>query len=237
MFRPMQRLAPGTSLMVDSTEGPSRPGHLKEYMLCSGCEGQFSTYERIAGRFLADLNQYSLRGPERRIRRSSLDYANLKLFFLSALWRCAVARDPMTRQVDLGPRLARLTDLLRTGDPGGQEEYPVHLRLLDESPMARNAVLTVHVPMRDRGHRGFAMVEYGVEISWISDGRGASVQNAPLMLQEDGTWLIEVIPGARSFPWRQAVTRAHDQDRERLKDPRLAARLARQHLAREGVQS
>ena len=35
MFRPMARLAPGTSMRVASSEGRSRPGHLKEYMLCA----------------------------------------------------------------------------------------------------------------------------------------------------------------------------------------------------------
>ena len=124
MFRPMARLAPGTPMRVDSREGRSRPGHLKESMLCPRCEEQFSAHERIAARFLADLNQCQLRAREPKIRRSYLDYANLKLFFLSVLWRCAVARDPMTSQVDLGPRLPRLTALLRASDPGGQEEIP-----------------------------------------------------------------------------------------------------------------
>ena len=109
MFRPMARLAPGTPMRAASSEGRSRPGHLKEYMLCARCEEQFSAHERIAARFLADLNQYQLHARERKIRRSYLDYANLKLFFLSVLWRCAVARDPMTSQVNLGRRLPRLT--------------------------------------------------------------------------------------------------------------------------------
>ena len=233
MFRPMQRLAPGTPHRVESREGRSRPGHLKEYMLCAGCEDQFGTHERVAARFLTDVNHYQLRAGERTIRRSSLDYAHLKLFFLSVLWRCAVARDPMTRQVGLGPRLPRLTALLRADDPGGQEEYAILLRLLDESPMARNALLTVPVPMRDAARRGYAMVGFGVEISWIADQRGVANENAPWILREDGTWSIEVIKGSRSFPWRQSVTRAHEQDRERLRDPRLAARLPRRHLARD----
>ena len=166
-------------MRVDSSEGRSRPGHLKEYMLCPRCEEQFSAHERIAARFLADLNQCQLRAREPKIRRSYLDYANLKLFFLSVLWRCAVARDPMTSQVDLGPRLPRLTALLRASDPGGQEEFPVLLRLLDESPMARNAVLTVPVPMREGSRRGYAMVGIGVEISWVADHNEEYPAGAP----------------------------------------------------------
>ena len=216
MYRPMGRLAPGTPIRFDPLEGKSRPGHLKEYMLCSRCEDQFSAHERVAARFLADLNQVQSPAHERKIRRSSLDYASLKLFFLSVLWRCAVARDPITQMVELGPRLSRLTALLQTDDPGKQEEFAIFLRLLDESPMARNAVLTVPVPMRDSSRRGYAVVGYGVEVSWVSDRRGVSHKSAPWILKEDGTWLIEVISGSRSFPWRQAVTKAHEQDRRIL---------------------
>ena len=221
MFRPMARLAPGTPMRVASSEGRSRPGHLKEYMLCARCEEQFSAHERIAARFLADLNEHQLHARERKIRRSYLDYANLKLFFLSVLWRCAVARDPMTRQVNLGRRLPRLTALLQASDPGGQEEFAVLLRLLDESPIARNAVLTVPVPMREGSRRGYAMVGNGVEISWVADQRGAPCGSAPWILHEDGTWLIEVISGSRSFPWRQSVTRSHEQDRRRANERAL----------------
>ena len=216
MYRPMGRLAPGTPIRVDSSEGKSRPGHLKEYMLCSGCEKQFSAHEHVAARFLADLNRLQLQAYEHRIRRSSLDYPSLKLFFLSVLWRCAIARDPITRMVDLGPRLHKLTALLQANEPGKQEDFAIFLRLLNESSMARNAVLTVPVPMRDTSRRGYAMVGNGVEISWVTDQRGVAFKSAPWMLKEDGTWLVEVISGSRSFPWRQAVTRSHEQDRRTL---------------------
>ena len=182
-------------------------------MLCSRCENQFCGHERVAERFLTDINQIQLQAHERSIRRSSLDYPSLKLFFLSVLWRCAVARDPMTWMVNLRPRLSKMTALLQANDPGRQEEFAIFLRLLDESPMARNAVLTIPVPMRDASRRGYAMVGNGVEVSWVTDQQGVSHKSAPWILQEDGTWLVEVIPGARSFPWRQAVTRSHKQDR------------------------
>lgn len=216
MYRPMGQLAPGTPIRVDYLESKSRPGHLKEYMLCSRCEGRFSAYETVAALFLTDINQIPLRAHEHRIRKSALNYSSLKLFFMSVLWRCAVARDPITRMINLGSRLPKLTALLRANDPGKQEDFAVFLRLLDESPMARNAVLTVPVPMRDATRRGYAMVGNGVEISWVTDGRRVSRESAPWILKEDGTWLVEVISGSRSFPWRQAVTKSHEQDRRRL---------------------
>ena len=202
-------------------------------MLCSKCEGQFSRYEQVAGRFLASFNRYQPSALDLVVQWKDLDYANLKLFFLSMLWRCAVTQSPMTRQVDLGSRLAKLTELLRAGDPGGEEEYPVLLRFLEAQPIDRNAVVTVPYPMRDRKRRGFNMVGYGVEISWITDGQGVDARHAPWILKEDGTWRVEVTPGSRSPLWRQAIAEADEADRKMLEDPRAIARLKRRILARK----
>ena len=233
MFRSMQRFAPG--IMPHRTGGGEsrpRPGHIKEHMLCSGCEGQFSRYERVGGRFLVSFNRYQPRALDLVVQWEGLDYANLKLFLLSVLWRCAVTQSPMMRRVDLGSRLARLTELLRAGDPGGEEEFPVLLRFLEAHPIDRNAVMTVPYPMRDRRRRGFNMVGYGVEISWITDGQGVDTRHAPWILKEDGTWRVEVTPGSRSPLWRQAIVEADEADRKTLADPRARERLKRRIIAR-----
>ena len=238
MFRSMQRFSPG--IMPHRTGGGEsrpRPGHIKEHMLCSKCEGQFSRYEQVAGRFLASFNRYQPRALDEAVQWEDLDYANLKLFFLSMLWRCAVTRSPMTHKVDLGSRLARLMELLRAGDPGGEDEYPVLLRFLEARPIDRNAVMTLPYPMRDRKRRGFNMVGYGVEISWITDRQGVDARHEPWILKEDGTWRVEVTPGARSPLWRQAIAEADEADRKTLEDPRALERLKRRVLAHRARES
>ena len=212
MFRPMSRLADETPLRFGPV-GTYRPGHLKEYMLCQRCEIQFSTYERIAGLFFAKLNGLSQQADAQPIRQSSLDYRNIKLFFLSLIWRCEVCHDPITARIDLGSQLHSLTALLQAGEPGTENEFPIILRLLAESQEAQNAVLTVPVPMRRATRRGYAMVGNGVEISWITDKRGASHGCVPYILHQDGSWLIEVVCGSDSPLWVQAVRNAYEQDR------------------------
>ena len=93
--------------------------------------------------------------------------------------------------------------------------------------------MTVPYPMRDRKRRGYNMVGYGVEISWITDGQGVDPRHAPWILKEDGTWLVEVSPGVRSPAWRQAITEADEMDRKTLADPRAVERLKRRILARK----
>ena len=241
MFRSMQRFAPGVMPHRTGGEGSRRrPGHIKEHMLCSKCEGEFSRYERVGGQFLGCFNGYRPRPLEDRVLWEDLDYANLKLFLLSMLWRCAVTRIAMTPKVELGSRLAGLTELLRAGDPGGEEEYPVLLRFLEAHPIDRNAVMTVPYPMRDRKRRGYNMVGYGVEISWITDGQGVDPRHAPWVLKEDGTWLVEVSPGSRSPAWQQAIAEADEMDRKTLADPRARERWMRRvlaHRAREAAKT
>lgn len=238
MFRAMQRFAPG--VMPHGTgDGKSRPrpGHLKEHMLCRKCESQFSRHEGVGAQFLASFNRYEPPAGERAVQWEGLDYANLKLFFLSMLWRCAAAQSPRTQRVDLGGRLAGLTKLLRAGDPGGEEEYPVLLRFLKARPTDRNAVITVPFPSRERKRRRFQMVGYGVEISWITDGQGVDARDKDWILKEDGTWLVEVMPGRESPLWRRAIEEADEADRKMLAaDPGTLERMkkrVRAHMTRE----
>ena len=217
MFRPMSHLMGGTPIRCDPMGGTTRPGHLKEYMLCGKCEDQFCDYEHVAAPFFRDINDIQQRSPLKRVHKSSLDYHNIKLFFLSLLWRCAVSQDPITQNVRLGSRLQSLSNLLQSNTPGAENEFPIVLRVLDESREAKNAVLTVPIPMRRTMRRGYAMVGNGVEISWVTDSRGVSSESEPYILHRNGNWLIEMVPGSKCVPWVEAVTSAHDQDRRTAK--------------------
>ena len=217
MFRPMSHLKGGTPIRFDPVGGTTRPGHLKEYMLCEKCEDQFGRYENVAAPFLTDLNEIQQNSSVKRICKASLDYHNIKLFFLSLLWRCAVSQDPIAKGISLGVRLQSLSNLLQSNRPGSEKEFPIVLRVLDESSEAKNAVLIVPIQMRNNMRRGYAMVGNGVEISWVTDSRGVSQQSQPFILHQNGSWVIEVVPGSRCFPWVQAVRNAHDQDRRTAK--------------------
>ena len=213
MFRRMSRLAaPETPLRFDPSEGTNQPGHLREPLLCHQCEGQFSAYERVASNFFDGLSGDPAAAGSGLVFRSSLDYRSLRLFFLSLLWRCAVCQDRITGAVNLKTRLSVLTDLLEKEDPGADNDFPIILNVLAESLEARNAVLTVPEPVRRASRRGYTMVGSGLEISWIVDKRGASREDIPYVLHEDGSWLIAVARGRDCPVWVRAVENAHEQD-------------------------
>ncbi len=215
MFRPMSRLTQETPLRFGSQERGNRPGHLKERLLCESCEQGFSNYERPASEFLWALNEAGVESAMQPIRRTSLDYGRLKLFFLSVLWRCSVCTDGIVRGVNSGPRLGPLTSLLIEEDPGAENEFPIILRLVVESKEARHAVLTVPERVHRNGRRGYQMYGSGVEITWIVDKRGASEEDAPHILHSDGTWLVETVRGVDCPIRVRAVANAREQERRR----------------------
>lgn len=201
-----------TPIRFDPIGGTSSPGHLKEYLLCGECERKFNRYEDIAARFFRRINKLESQSRTSMTSESSLDYCKIKLFFLSLLWRCAVSSDAITQKVLLGSRLSQLTLLLQHDDPGPEDQFAVILRVLNASSEAKNAVLTVPMPMRRAGRLGYAMVGNGVEISWITDKRRVSQEDMPSILRQDGSWSIGVVPARQSLPWIQAVENAAKQE-------------------------
>ena len=202
----------GTPIRFDPIGNTNTPGHLKEYLLCEECEKKLNLYEDVAARFFRYISKVGSKSRTGKIYETSLDYHNIKLFFLSLLWRCAVSSDAITQKVSLGSRLSQLTFLLQQNDPGTEDQFAIILRVLEASPEAKNAVLTIPIPMRRAGRRGYAMVGNGAEISWITDKQGVSQEDVPSILRQDGSWSIDTVPAGQSLPWKQAVNNAVEQE-------------------------
>lgn len=61
-------------------------------------------------------------------RFSGLDYANIKLFFLSILWRAHLSRDPFFKEVDLGNFYeSKIRKMIFEHNPGDEDEFEVVL--------------------------------------------------------------------------------------------------------------
>jgi len=65
------------------------------------------------------------------IRYTDLDYTKTKLFFLSILWRCHIARNAVFSDVNLGHHAEKLRLMILQGDAGPDDEYEVVLTFLD----------------------------------------------------------------------------------------------------------
>lgn len=97
-----------------------------ERLLCAECDG------KLLGR-LEDYAAKVLRGGTRveyaqvgnELRLHGVDYAKLKLFYLSLLWRMSISTQPFFKEVALGPHEESIRKMILEGRPGEVDEYGV----------------------------------------------------------------------------------------------------------------
>jgi hypothetical protein len=133
----------------------------REPLLCSGCEALISRYERHARRLFVDplpvvaLNEARTREHER------IDYALLKLFVLSVIWRASVSKLRVFKHVDLGPHEQLLGDMLLAGDPGQAGDYPVVIWVLHFQRERMPDLMTEPTYMRIDGLKCYRLMMTG----------------------------------------------------------------------------
>ena len=105
---------------------------ITEYLLCDDCEQYMSRLEDYAKRlFYGDSNPIRFQLPLLENPRFSVDYAKLKLFQLSLLWRAAEAKGEFFAAVKVADfHRERLREMLLNKDPGHEDQYCCTLRRL-----------------------------------------------------------------------------------------------------------
>jgi hypothetical protein len=154
----------------------------RERLLCAKCEGKFNRYETYASNNLLSLT-LPLPQSERELLvtvRVS-DYAKLKLFLLSLLWRVGVAEHDFFSCVDLGPHTSRLREMLHAEDPGDPQEYGCQItRLLPEYHIPVDRLLATPRSTRIHGHHGCLIYFRGFVFHYYVSSHGvATVFRSP----------------------------------------------------------
>lgn len=134
-----------------------------ERLLCEKCESRFSKYEKYASEYLLTVKLSPPRSTtDRVITLQGLDYAPLKLFLLSVLWRVGVAKSDFFRCVKLGPHEQRLREILDDEKPCDPGEYGCLITpLLPEQEIDVNQLIFQPLNTRTEGHNGCLLVFYG----------------------------------------------------------------------------
>jgi hypothetical protein len=95
-----------------------------ERLLCKTCEMKFSRYETYAADHLLNTKLTPPTDSAHALHFLKIgDYARLKLFLLSILWRVGVATGDFFRGVDLGKHVDQLQQMLLVENPGEPDEY------------------------------------------------------------------------------------------------------------------
>jgi len=115
----------------------SHAGIYDKTILCGDCETLFQRYDDYAQSLLlpdAKEEDYILGPDGKRVGYilKNIDYCNLKLFFLSVLWRASVSTREEFSKIDVGPFEKALRLMMQSDDPGDENVFSVIVNRFDD---------------------------------------------------------------------------------------------------------
>ena len=133
LYKPL--LEGGQPLSVLSTFPASHPqisriGFYDSEILCQECEKLFSPWDDYAQNILLARFQeenYLFSNGKKIALKVEVDYAKLKLFFVSLLWRASVSKFYFFKKINLKPLEELLKEMILNCDPGDAETFAVVL--------------------------------------------------------------------------------------------------------------
>lgn len=111
-------------------------GEYDANIICGDCDSSFSEFEECGRDFLFDIldDKYPLVKIDDPLKSlpgyytiSKFNYLELKLFFLSVMWKASASRRPSCKNVNLGSFEPEVREMLKSRDAGPPEKFPVFL--------------------------------------------------------------------------------------------------------------
>lgn len=135
-------------------DAPPERSWIGEYdpaLVCAECEATFHPWDDYAVRLFREepreKDYVYVDGEPGAYTLKTYDYARLKLFFVSLLWRASESSRPFFEHVRVGPKhTVRLRQMILDNDPGGPEEYSVFIVRLTHHDDAHKSVMSPHKP-------------------------------------------------------------------------------------------
>jgi hypothetical protein len=165
-----EMLDPGEQFLLLVSKNPaefikrSPIGPYDQNILCRECEDRFQTLDDYGARLLIQGRDSEFRlhadGELPLYVADYFDYARLKLFVLSVLWRAAVSQHRFCSRVELGPRLARVRQMLEDSDPGSPSEFSTIFTRWTRTPQKGLPPKLLASPVRRRYEQARAIKLY-----------------------------------------------------------------------------
>ena len=112
---------------VPSTRRTNLQKGLREHLLCGACEQKIGDWETYVSRVYRGVDEVSGSRTGDTAVLQGLQYAPMKLFLLSLLWRAGVSTLPVFQETNLREHEPILRKMLAEADPGPPELYGCHI--------------------------------------------------------------------------------------------------------------
>ncbi len=165
-----------------------------EKLLCKECEQRFAEWEGyVSNQIFNDDGTPKISCKTGTTLVLSVDYAKVKLFQMSMLWRFGVSTAPFY-PLDLGPHEERLRKMLLASDPGEDWRYACTTSVFTLSAAMGGRWVGAFIKPPEAGmllgHRAMTCVVCGAVLSYFISGHRAHQVPASIYLTSDGKWPI-----------------------------------------------
>lgn len=172
-------------------------------ILCADCDnGVIGAYERYASNSIfgdhKKLNVEIYNGDAvvvPYIRFKNLDYNNLKLFFLSILWKSHLSINPFFKEIDLGKKYAeQVRQMLINRDGGAEDSFEVVLVKPETTSRITKSMVAPRC-LKDKGNTTYVFHINGIMYHFnVSNHNKMSMFNTSI-IKRDGIMDIAVVKG------------------------------------------
>lgn len=177
---------------------------MREPLLCDDCEQQFARYEKYASGVFFGGQAVGIGRSGNMVLLSNLEYAPLKLFLMSLLWRMGVTSVDTLKGIELGPHQESLRQLLLNENPSDPMTYPCLMTAVMHEGAHMSDMIVRPGLGKVEGHRVWSFVTAGLLFSFVVSRHGAPGDMDRAVLKLDGTMAFVVkelkdIPGLHQY--------------------------------------
>ena len=165
---------------------------LREKLLCSGCEGDLSAFEKYNRETLFGGRSILCARSRAGVEFHGLDYARVRLFFLSLLWRMSIAKGRFWAEVALGPREDALRRMVYDGDPGNPETFSFCCTIPFFNGVWLDDLIVQPDAVRYGQDHYYRCVLRGLVVVYYASTRLPPPESRSLFVSREGDWLIPV---------------------------------------------
>lgn len=166
---------------------------LKEYLLCEKCEQHLGRLEKYIKEVIYDGKHVTHKRLANQLILHGLDYKNVRLYYLSLLWRMSVSKQRMFRDVDLGVRHEeKLRRMILDENPGEPQEYGFYCIALLINGKAFPDFIREPEWIRLQGHRYYRIVIGGLLYLFTTNEKAITKETYGALIQKKGDWIIVI---------------------------------------------
>lgn len=192
VFKPMYDHKHRFFVMSNDPETPTthKQRGLTERLLCKRCETHLSRFENYVRKLFYGGVEFNGTIEGNVYRMSEIQYTELKLCFLSILWRMSVSSLPLFAEVHLGPHEEPLRKMILAGEPGPASRYGFACLAPEIDGKVYSDLVLQPTLVRNSGHHFYRLVIGGLVFIFVVSGHNIEPFIQRFFVQEDGTWLL-----------------------------------------------